>query len=170
MQALFVALSRRGQTLIQRQIHLIDDFSRDEADPHLLARLFALDHLAARMRRNEENLLVLAGGEPGRRITRPVALHRPRPGRRPEIEDYERVDPVSDLPTSAIAPPSPATSIHLLAELMENATNFSPPRRAGPGHARRDVDGLAIAVSDEGIGMPDDQLVEANERLARPPR
>ena len=92
VQAMFIALSRRGQTLVQRQIHLIDEFGRDEADPDALERLFALDHLAARMRRNEENLLVLAGGEPGRWITRPVALHDLLRAAAQEIEEYRRVE------------------------------------------------------------------------------
>src|SRR5678815_4801957 len=88
VQAMFIALSRRGQTLVQRQIHLIDEFGRDETEPEALARLFALDHLAARMRRNEENLLVLAGGEPARWITRPVAIQDLVRASAQEIEEY----------------------------------------------------------------------------------
>ena len=167
VQAMFVALSRRGQTLVQRQIHLIDEFGRGEADPDALERLFALDHLAARMRRNEENLLVLAGGEPGRWITRPVALHDLLRAAAQEIEEYRRVQ-IADVPPLAVASHVAGDAIHLLAELMENATSFSPPTSVVRIEAARTVDGLAIAVIDEGIGMPDVRLAEANERLAQP--
>ena len=167
VQAMFVALSRRGQTLVQRQIHLIDEFGRDEADPDALARLFALDHLAARMRRNEENLLVLAGGEPGRWITRPVSLRDLIRAAAQEIEEYRRVEIVETLPVAVIAHVA-GDAIHLLAELLENATSFSPPATTVRVSARRTAAGLSIIVSDTGIGMPERQLAEANERLSRP--
>ena len=167
VQAMFVALSRRGQTLVQRQIHLIDEFGRDEADPDALSRLFALDHLAARMRRNEENLLVLAGGEPGRWITRPVSLTDLIRAAAQEIEEYRRVEIMETLPV-AVAAHVAGDAIHLLAELLENATSFSPPSSAVRVSVRRTTSGLSIIVSDTGIGMPDRQLAEANERLSRP--
>ena len=167
VQAIFVALSRRGQTLVQRQIHLIDEFGRNEADPDALSRLFALDHLAARMRRNEENLLVLAGGEPGRWITRPVSLTDLIRAAAQEIEEYRRVEIVETLPV-AVAAHVAGDAIHLLAELLENATSFSPPSTAVRVSARRTAGGLSIIVSDNGIGMPERQLDEANERLSRP--
>ena len=109
IQAMFTALSRRGQTLVQRQIHLIDEFGRAEADPDALARLFALDHLAARMRRNEENLLVLAGGEPGRWITRPVSAVDLLRAAAQEIEEYRRIH-IVQAPTSPSRPRWRATS------------------------------------------------------------
>jgi signal transduction histidine kinase len=167
VQAMFVALSRRGQTLVQRQIHLIDEFGRHEADPDALSRLFALDHLAARMRRNEENLLVLAGGEPGRWITRPVSLTDLIRAAAQETEEYRRVEIVSSLPV-AVAAHVAGDAIHLLAELLENATSFSPPSAAVRVSAHGDAGGLSIVVSDSGIGMPKRQLAEANERLSRP--
>jgi signal transduction histidine kinase len=167
VQAMFVALSRRGQTLVQRQIHLIDEFGREEADPDALSRLFALDHLAARMRRNEENLLVLAGGEPGRWITRPVAAVDLVRASAQEIEEYRRVE-ILQAPDIAVAAHVAGDAIHLLAELMENATSFSPPTTPVRVAARRGVDGLTITIVDAGIGMPDAKLAEANERLARP--
>ena len=153
VQAMFVALSRRGQTLVQRQIHLIDEFGRDEADPDALARLFALDHLAARMRRNEENLLVLAGGEPGRWITRPVAIVDLVRAAAQEIEEYRRVE-VGEVPDHAIGANVAGDVIHLLAELLENATSYSPPSTMVRVAARRTVEGLVIRVRDNGIGMP----------------
>jgi signal transduction histidine kinase len=167
VEAMFVALSRRGQTLVQRQIHLIDEFGRDEADPDALARLFALDHLAARMRRNEENLMVLAGGEPGRWITRPVAISDLIRAAAQEIEEYGRVQ-LSDTPAVAVVAHVAGDVIHLLAELLENATSFSPPQTRVTVGARQTMAGLAVTVVDAGIGMPADRLAEANERLARP--
>jgi anti-sigma regulatory factor (Ser/Thr protein kinase) len=167
VQAMFVALSRRGQTLVQRQIHLIDEFGRDEADPDALARLFALDHLAARMRRNEENLLVLAGGEPGRWITRPVSLTDLIRAAAQEIEEYRRVEIVETLPV-AVSADVAGDAIHLLAELLENATSYSAPSTTVRVSGRRTPAGVSIVVSDAGIGMPERQLAEANERLSRP--
>jgi signal transduction histidine kinase len=167
VQAMFVALSRRGQTLVQRQIHLIDEFGRNEADPDALARLFELDHLAARMRRNEENLLVLAGGEPGRWITRPVSLTDLIRAAAQEIEEYRRIEIVEGLPL-AVAAHAAGDVIHLLAELLENATSFSPPNTTVLVSVRRAASGPSIVVSDSGIGMPESQLAEANERLSRP--
>jgi signal transduction histidine kinase len=167
VQAMFIALSRRGQTLVQRQIYLIDQFGRDETDPDALSRLFALDHLAARMRRNEENLLVLAGGEPGRWITRPVAIVDLIRAAAQEIEDYRRVD-VLEAPEQAISAHVAGDVIHLLAELVENATAYSPPESRVWVSARRTTDGVVVTVHDEGIGMPADRLAEANDRLARP--
>jgi len=164
---LFVALSRRGQSLIHRQLALIEEFESSESDPHRLERLFELDHLAARMRRNEENLLVLAGGEPGRRVTAPVSLVDLIRAAAAEIEDYERVDSsaVSDI---GIAAQAVRDLIHLLAELLENSTTYSPPGSRVRVASRRAVEGVQLTVFDQGIGMPPAQVTELNGRLARP--
>jgi signal transduction histidine kinase len=167
VEATFVALSRRGQSLVQRQIHLIDEFGRAERDPNRLGRLFVLDHLAARMRRNEENLLVLAGGEPGRRFLTPVSVVDIVQAAAEETEDYERVE-IATAPPVAVLAPSVGDLVHLLAELLENATSFSPPTTRVRVTARQTVEDLIITVYDEGIGMPPDKLAEANERLAHP--
>jgi signal transduction histidine kinase len=167
VQAMFVALSRRGQTLIQRQIHLIDEFGRDEVDPEALSRLFALDHLAARMRRNEENLLVLAGGEPGRWITRPVAMIDLIRAAAQEIDEYRRVE-IQAMPAVAISAHVAGDAIHLLAEIFENATSFSPPDTTVRVSASRHGVGVSVTVVDGGIGMPPTRLAEVNDRLARP--
>ena len=167
IQAMFTALSRRGQTLVQRQIHLIDEFGRTEADPDALARLFALDHLAARMRRNEENLLVLAGGEPGRWITRPVSAVDLLRAAAQEIEEYRRVQ-IVQAPDVALSAQVAGDVIHLLAELMENATTFSSHSSAVRVFATRERDGMTVRVEDSGIGMPVDRLEDANRRLAQP--
>ena len=164
---LFVTLSRRGQTLIQRQINLIDDFERTETDPQRLERLFALDHLAARMRRNEENLLVIAGGEPGRRFSDPVPLYDVIRAAAAEIEDYSRVDGASIAEVSVVAH-AVGDLVHLLAELLENATVFSPPSSRVCVTARESVGDLTISIFDEGIGIPAAQLETINRRFAEP--
>jgi signal transduction histidine kinase len=164
---LFVTLSRRGQTLIQRQINLIDDFERSETDPKRLERLFALDHLAARMRRNEENLLVIAGGEPGRRFTQPVPLYDVIRAAAAEIEDYSRVDGAAIADVS-VAAPVVGDLVHLLAELLENAAVFSPPTSRICVTARESVGELTVSIFDEGIGIPAEQLDEINRRFADP--
>jgi signal transduction histidine kinase len=164
---LFVALSRRGQTLIHRQIQLIEEFEQVEVDHARLDRLYTLDHLAARMRRNEENLLVLAGGEPGRRVTAPVPLDELIEAAVAEIEDYDRVDAVG-VADVAIAAHVVRDLIHLLAELLENATTYSPPASRVRVSARRAVDGISLTVFDEGIGMPPALVTELNTRLRRP--
>jgi signal transduction histidine kinase len=167
VSALFVALSRRGQSLVQRQLQLIDEFERYEQDPETLARLFMLDHLAARMRRNEENLLVLAGGEPGRRFDTPVVLTDIVRAAAAEIEEYARVDApnAEDVWVGAHAV---GDVVHVLAELLDNATSFSPPRSRVRVLVQRDRDGVTVSVVDAGIGMSDEQIAEANERLSRP--
>src|SRR5207248_7099955 len=123
---LFVALSRRGQSLIHRQLALIEEFENVESDPQRLEKLFELDHLAARMRRNEENLLVLAGGEPGRRVTSPVSLIELVQAAAAEIEDFARVDHTHVLDVG-VGAHAVRDVIHLLAELLENAATYSPP-------------------------------------------
>jgi signal transduction histidine kinase len=167
VSALFVALARRGRSLVYRQLEMIDDFERNEADPNNLERLFALDHLAARMRRNEENLLVLAGGEPGRGFDRPVVLTDVIRAASAEIEEYARVDtPGAD--DIWVAAHAAGDVIHLLAELLDNAASFSPPTSRVRVTVDREGDGALVAVSDTGIGMTDVQLVESNRRLSRP--
>jgi signal transduction histidine kinase len=165
--ATFTALSRRGQTLVQRQLHLISEFARHEVDQASRARLFALDHLAARMRRNEENLLVLAGGDPGRRFTEPVPVREVIQLAAAEIEEPGRVDAVAT-PLVAVAAHVVGDVVHLLAELMENAASFSPPTTIVRVAARQAVDHVALSIFDEGIGLTADRLAEANERIAHP--
>jgi signal transduction histidine kinase len=167
VEAIFVALSRRGQSLAQRQLHLIGEFERTEPDPSRRSRLYAIDHLAARMRRNEENLLVLAGGEPGRRFLAPVAVIDTLTASVGEVEEHARIE-VAEAPPVAVVAHAVGDVIHLLAELLENATTFSPPDTTVRVTARRTVSDLYITVYDQGIGMPPEKLAEANQRLARP--
>ncbi|GLY20471.1 nitrate- and nitrite sensing domain-containing protein [Micromonospora sp. NBRC 101691] len=160
------ALARRIRTLITRQLRMLDEFEREETDPDALARLFALDHLAARMRRNGENLLVLAGGEPGRSQEGAYLLTDVVTAASSEIEEYTRVE--ADLPQVGIAGSVVGNLVHLLAELLENATVYSPPHTSVRVDGRRTVDGLVIRIHDQGIGISDTRLAEINERLAAP--
>ncbi len=166
---MFVNLARRNQSLLDRQIEFIDDLENAEEDPDALQQLFHLDHLATRMRRNAESLLVLAGAEPNRRRGRPVALTDVVRAALGEVEDFARID-LLDLEEVLITNNAAADIAHLLSELMENATNFSPPdtRVEVVGH-RTNSEGYVLSVTDSGIGMSPQQMDEANETLANPP-
>jgi signal transduction histidine kinase len=169
INAMFTNLSRRSQGLIQRQLAMISELESREADPDQLAQLFKLDHLATRMRRNGENLLVLAGEDPGRRWTRPVPLVDVLRAAASEVEQYERIE-LASVPTAEVAGRVVNDLVHLLAELLENATSFSSPqtRVKVTGHALPDGRVL-IEIHDTGIGLSPDDLAEINERLANPP-
>ena len=157
--------ARRMRTLVTRQLRLLDEFERDETDPDALSRLFALDHLAARLRRNGENLLVLAGGEPGRTLTEAFPLVGAVTAAASEIEDFHRVEcqPMD----AAVAGPVVGDLVHLLAELLENAATFSPPDSPVRVDARSTVDGVVLRVHDSGIGLTPGRLAEVNARLAQ---
>ncbi|MFJ1755809.1 nitrate- and nitrite sensing domain-containing protein [Kitasatospora sp. NPDC088134] len=169
INAMFTNLSRRSQGLIQRQLSLISELESREADPDQLASLFKLDHLATRMRRNGENLLVLAGEDPGRRWTRPVPLVDVLRAAASEVEQYERIE-LASVPTAEVAGRVVNDLVHLLAELLENATSFSSPqtRVRVTGHALPDGRVL-VEIHDTGIGLSPDDLADINERLANPP-
>ncbi|MFI1418892.1 nitrate- and nitrite sensing domain-containing protein [Streptomyces sp. NPDC020731] len=169
VNAMFTNLSRRSQGLIQRQLSLISELESREADPDQLSSLFKLDHLATRMRRNGENLLVLAGEEPGRRWTRPVPLVDVLRAAASEVEQYERIE-LSSVPSTEVAGRVVNDLVHLLAELLENATSFSSPQTKVKvtGHALPDGRVL-IEIHDTGIGLSPEDLAAINERLASPP-
>ena len=166
---MFVNLARRNQALLDRQIEFIDELERGEEDPDQLENLYRLDHLATRMRRNAESLLVLAGAEPPRRRGRPAPLANVVRAALAEVEDFGRIELLS-FDEVLVASNAAADLAHLLSELMENATNFSPPetRVEVVGHKTK-ADGYVISVTDHGIGMSADQVSEANDSLARPP-
>ncbi|MCF6526555.1 nitrate- and nitrite sensing domain-containing protein [Streptomyces sp. JJ36] len=169
VNAMFTNLSRRSQGLIQRQLSLISELESREADPDQLSSLFKLDHLATRMRRNGENLLVLAGEEPGRRWTRPVPLVDVLRAAASEVEQYERIE-LNAVPTTEVAGRVVNDLVHLLAELLENATSFSSPQTKVKvtGHALPDGRVL-VEIHDTGIGLSPEDLSSINERLANPP-
>lgn len=166
---LFVNLARRNQALLDRQIEFIDQLEANETDADQLENLFRLDHLATRMRRNAESLLVLAGAEGPRRRGRPVPLADVVRIAVGEVEDFTRINLLS-LDEVSVDAAGAVDLAHMLAELMENATQFSPPetRVEVVGHRTRDG-GYVVSVSDQGIGMSPDHLVEVNEQLANPP-
>ena len=165
---MFLNLARRSQSLIDRQLELIDDLERTEADPDALENLFKLDHLATRMRRNSEDLIVLSGAEPARRWSQPVPLVDVVRAALAEVEDYNRVEllPIDDI---GVAGQAVSDVVHLLAELIENATSFSPPGTKVQVAGQQVSNGYVLEIEDRGLGMSDDELVEANERLANPP-
>jgi len=159
-------LARRIRTLVERQLRLLDEFERTETDPAELARLFSLDHLAARMRRNGENLLVLAGGEPSRGAMGEYPLGVVVTAAAGEIEQYARVQ--VNVEQVQLSSAVIGDLMHLLAELLENATNFSPPETQVYVDARRTLDGVTVRVHDRGVGISPQRLDAINRRLARP--
>jgi hypothetical protein len=165
---MFLNLARRSQSLIDRQLELIDDLERTEADPDALENLFKLDHLATRMRRNAEDLIVLSGAEPARRWSQPVPLVEVVRAALAEVEDYNRVEllPIDEI---GVAGQAVSDVVHLLAELIENATSFSPPGTKVQVAGQQVSNGYVLEIEDRGLGMSDEELVEANERLANPP-
>jgi len=165
---MFLNLARRSQGLVDRQLELIDDLERGETDPEALENLFRLDHLATRMRRNAENLIVLSGSDPARRWSDPVPLIDVVRAAVAEVEDYTRVEllPIEPL---ALAGQAVSDVVHLLAELIENATSFSPPGTKVQVAGQHVSSGYVVEIEDRGLGMTDPELVEANERLANPP-
>ncbi|MDK1477070.1 nitrate- and nitrite sensing domain-containing protein [Streptomyces sp. 549] len=169
VNAIFTNLSSRNQGLIERQLGLITDLENNEADPDQLESLFRLDHLATRMRRNGENLLVLAGEEPGRRWNQPVPLVDVMRAAGSEVEQYERIE-ISGVPESEIHGAVVTDLVHLLAELLENATSFSSPQTKVKVTATRLPDGrVMIEIHDKGIGLTAEDFADINHRLAKPP-
>jgi signal transduction histidine kinase len=161
----FANLGRRNQHLLSRQLDLITKLERNEADPDTLANLFRLDHLATRMRRNAESLLVLAGIDPPRRRATPVQLTDVIRAAVGEVEDYRRVVAHAVEPTTIVG--TAATDLaHLLAELIENALVFSPPEQTVEVRGRSRCQGYRLAVVDSGPGMSPAAIARANRRLA----
>ncbi|MGV9678422.1 sensor histidine kinase [Nocardia sp. NPDC003482] len=157
-------LARRNQNLVRRQLALISEFERKELDPQGLANLFELDHLATRMRRNAESLLVLVGENSPRRLTRPISLTDVIRAGMSEVDDYRRVvlrrvDDVLVVGTAA------GELSHMLAELIENGLAFSPPDLEVEIYGRRSDDGYLLAVVDHGVGMSAEQVAQSNARL-----
>ena len=170
LNAMFVNLSRRSQSLIERQLSLIDNLEQTEQDADRLSSLFRLDHLATRMRRNSENLLVLAGHEAAsRRWSQPVPLVDVLRAAISEIEQYERVV-LNVQPGIQVIGQAVNDVVHLVAEIVENATTFSPedtqvyvtgqPLTSG---------GVLLDITDNGVGISDQEIAHANWRLDNPP-
>ncbi|HEX6684357.1 MAG TPA: nitrate- and nitrite sensing domain-containing protein [Candidatus Limnocylindrales bacterium] len=166
---IFIKLARRSQALVERQLKLLDTMESKETDPSQLADLFRLDHLATRLRRNDENLLVLADGDTTRRWDQPVELNTVVMAATAEIEHYTRIrNEITE--TAHIIGYAVTDLVHLVAELLENATMFSPPNTHVTIKAETTPDGGAeLLIADEGIGMSREAIAEANEQLAAPP-
>jgi signal transduction histidine kinase len=161
---MFVNVARRDQVLLNRQLAFLDDLERSEEDPSTLSNLFRLDHLATRMRRNAESLLVLAGIDSGRRVRQPMPVSDVIRTASSEIELYDRVrlnlvvDPMM-LGHNAL------NAAHLLAELLENATMFSEPHTPVEVTTARDEQFVTVVVRDHGLGMNPDEIAEANRKV-----
>ncbi|WJK40704.1 nitrate- and nitrite sensing domain-containing protein [Solwaraspora sp. WMMA2056] len=169
VSTMFVNLARRSQILVDRLIGHLDRLERGEEDPDRLSELFQLDHLATRMRRNDENLLVLAGADSTRVQREPAALIDVLRAAQSEVEHYTRIEfGVVDRDIE-VAAHAVNDLVHLVAELFDNATAFSPPDSHVMVEARRVGDRAALYVEDRGIGISGDQLRDLNERLANPP-
>jgi signal transduction histidine kinase len=165
MRNIFVNLSRRSQSLVERQLKLMEELEKYEEDPDQLANLFKLDHLATRMRRNNENLMVLSGGDVARRFHKPIPLTDVLRAAAAEIEQYQRVM-VHTAPNAEVVGYVASDLVRLLAELLDNATAFSPPHTQVSISASIEAGGIVqIDVADNGIGIDPEALTAVNERL-----
>ncbi|MFI7018854.1 nitrate- and nitrite sensing domain-containing protein [Streptomyces sp. NPDC050164] len=164
----FVNLARRSQVLLHKQLTLLDAMERRTEDTEELADLFRLDHLTTRMRRHAEGLVILSGAAPSRQWRKPVQLMDVVRAAVAEVEDYERIE-VRRLPRIAVTGPAVADITHLVAELLENATVFSPPHTAVQVLGERVANGFTLEIHDRGLGMAAEALLDANLRLAETP-
>ncbi len=168
-ETVFLGLARRTQVLINRMIPKLDKLEREHEDSKLLKDIFAVDHLATRVRRHTENLLILGGALPGRRWSKAVPIYDVLRSAISETEDYSRVEALPAPPVSLVGQ-AVADVGHLLAELIENGTSFSPPDTRVCVSAEKVARGLALEVVDRGLGMPTEQYDELNRMLADPPK
>ncbi|MFI6498747.1 nitrate- and nitrite sensing domain-containing protein [Nonomuraea typhae] len=164
----FRNLARRSQTLLHRQRIQLEGMQHRATDPDALDDLFRLDHLTTRMRRHAEGLIILSGATPGRGWSRPVPLHDVARGAAAEVEDYQRVA-VDPMTSHALDGGLVGDVIHLIAELIENATVYSPPHTPVIVRGEAAARGFAIEVEDRGLGMSPEELADLNTRLASPP-
>ncbi|OLT38070.1 hypothetical protein BJF79_27905 [Actinomadura sp. CNU-125] len=161
----FVSLSWRSQSLLQRQLRLLDEMERGASSPEELENLFRLDHLTTRMRRHAEGLVILSGSPTVRAWDQPVDAEDVARAAIAEVEDYTRVE-VAAVSSGSIHGSVVADVIHLLAELIENATAYSPPTTEVTVKVERVANGLAVEVIDRGVGLHTDEMAELNRRLA----
>ncbi|MCI3275091.1 sensor histidine kinase [Streptomyces cylindrosporus] len=164
ISGVFVNLARRSQVLVHRQLSLLDSMERRSDDPNELSDLFRLDHLTTRMRRHAESLIILSGAAPGRAWRMPVSLTNVVRAAVSEVEDYARVE-VRQLPEASVVGAAVADLTHLLAELVENAAQFSPPHTRVRITGEPVGNGYAVEVEDRGLGMGKETLTEANRRI-----
>ncbi|MDT0305257.1 sensor histidine kinase [Streptomonospora wellingtoniae] len=164
----FLGIAYRNQTLVQRQLRMLDEIEADEEDPRSLRRLFALDHLATRARRYADNLIILGGAGSARRWREPLPLADVLRGAITETEDYDRVR-LTSAPRARLSGAAVADVVHLLAELIENATQFSPRSSTVDVNCGRVSGGVAVEVEDRGLGLTGQGYAEAARVLGEPP-
>ena len=169
VSVMFSNLARRSQSLVDQMIAHLDDMERDEEDPKRLSRLFRLDHLATRMRRNDENLLVLAGADSSPPRRDDVLLSDILRAAQAEIEHYARIEFASVEIDAVVRSHAVNDVVRLLAELIDNATRFSPPDSPVLVSARVYQDAILIQIEDHGVGLSPEQVAFFNTRLAAPP-
>ncbi|WP_229073931.1 nitrate- and nitrite sensing domain-containing protein [Actinoplanes sp. DH11] len=168
VSTMFLSLARRSQALVDRMIGELDQIERTEEDPKRLARLFELDHLATRMRRNDENLLVLAGAEVGAPRREDALLIDALRAAQSEVELYHRIE-FGSIDTDVLVSAAAVNDVvRLIAELLDNATRFSPPSTLVMAHGSRTGDHAVVQVEDRGLGISDDQMEQINRRLTEP--
>ncbi|WP_409462886.1 nitrate- and nitrite sensing domain-containing protein [Amycolatopsis sp. GA6-003] len=167
-KAVFLNIAHRSQVIVHRQLKVLDAAERKQEDPDQLDTLFRLDHLSTRARRNAENLIILGGGQPGRQWRNPVSLVELVRGAAAETEHFARVK-TAKLPDVAVRGPVVGDLVHLLAELIDNATSFSPPESRVELRGNVVGKGVVIEVEDQGLGIEQDQADEFNAMLADPP-
>ena len=168
VSSIFVTLARRNSSLVDRQLALLDSLEAKEDDPEVLSSFYQLDHLATRMRRNSESLLVLAGSESPRVWAKPTDMADVVRAAVSEIDEYQRIE-VLALEPARLSGGAVSDVIHLVAELLENAIQFSPPSEMVRVTGLFDMGGYQLAVSDRGVGLSDARLAEMNRILDRPP-
>jgi len=168
VSAMFLNLARRSQTLVDRMIGELDQIERGEEDPRRLAQLFQLDHLATRMRRNDENLLVLAGADSSPPRRDDALLVDALRAAQSEVELYDRIEFGTVDTDVSIASHAVNDVVRLLAELLDNATRFSPPNTVVVADARRIGDYVLVQIEDHGLGLSDEQMNILNQRLGGP--
>ncbi|ROP42259.1 signal transduction histidine kinase [Saccharothrix texasensis] len=164
----FLDIAHRNQGLVHRQLKILDKLEREEENPEQLDALFQLDHLATRARRNAENLIILAGEQPGRQWRKPVRLLDVLRAAVAETEQYVRVK-VNPVPDTALVGAAVADTIHLIAELVDNATAFSSPRSQVQVHASEVPQGIVVEIEDHGLGINPEDREQHNAMLADPP-
>lgn len=167
-KTVFLNIARRSQVIVHRQLKVLDEAERRQEDPEQLEMLFQLDHLSTRARRNAENLIILGGGQPGRRWRNPVSLTELTRGAAAETEDFARVK-ISKLPPLAVNGPVVGDLVHLLAELIDNATSFSPPESRVDVRGNVVGKGVALEIEDQGLGIEAERVDAFNEMLRKPP-
>ncbi|MEV6969518.1 nitrate- and nitrite sensing domain-containing protein [Hamadaea sp. NPDC051192] len=168
LNQVFLNLGRRSQVLVHRQLSLLDAMERRVTDPQDLEELYRIDHLGTRLRRHSEDLVILAGAVPGRGWRNPVPLHDVLRSAVSEVEEYTRITVVT-LPEMALIGRAVSDVVHLLAELLENATAFSPRDTHVQLSGQLVPNGFAVEIEDRGVGLPQEAIDEANTRLAEPP-